>query len=127
MSIAPEDQQLREAINQIVYAQYRYGEERILFLGPRGELRDVLYPSEGSSALHAKRVELLSRGELGAVVHLSIADYHGRGRLTMVEVIGDDEIHTLASWPSEGQWIGPRPDAQERWHELWGEEEDQES
>jgi hypothetical protein len=123
MSIAPENQAMREAIIRIVNTQFILGSERVLFMDPDGELRDVLYPSEGSSAIRAKRAELLSRGVLGAVIHLAIDGYSSVGQVAMVEVIGDPEPYTVLSWLNPSVWSDTRPDAVRRWQEIWGEEE----
>jgi hypothetical protein len=133
MTNAPENAHLRKVIRDLVDAQFWIGQERILFLGHEGELREVLYPNEGITAIRNKRDTMLRDGRLGAIVHLRMSTYRTVGLVSMVEIFEDTDqptVHTIVNWPRHGRWMPPSADekALNRWRTVWqpaGEEEDE--
>ena len=71
MSDAPRDRHLANAVRDLAWGNFSAKTQRVMFLGPRGEVRDVLYPNQdGHASILAKRADLMKSGELSAVVYL---------------------------------------------------------
>ena len=126
MNITPRDPKLRRAIRDVVASEFVLGLERVLYLDREGQVRNVLYPSQGEDVLRRYRDEMLAAGELGAVVHIQISR---SGRYTHVHVIetfddgGVPAKYAMSSAPSQHLWVGPSEADLGRWDAIWGEEE----
>jgi hypothetical protein len=125
MSVAPASAKLRRAIRDVVDGEFVLGVERVVLLDLQGEVRDVLWLSQGEDILRRRRADMLSAHSLGAVIHLSASRIGSHVLLHVIEVFDDSgasTVHAMTSAPAQHIWRAPEPAELTHWRDVWGKE-----
>jgi hypothetical protein len=127
MILAPEDRHLSKTIRDLAESNLIVGAERVMFIGKRGEVQDVWYPNQSTVSLLSRRRALLEADDLGAIAHLGLVQGEV-AQISLIEVYDDQyvpTVHALLAWTKKHpQWITVPQEAQDRWHDMWKEEEE---
>lgn len=123
MSNAPRNRLLATRIRDLVWESYTTKTPRVVFLGQRGEVRDLRHPSQGDvGSLLAERASLLEAGELGAVVYLSpLAMEHPwvTTQLSLTEFYDADGTRSgtslIVSVPGSYRWFPASAENVDQW------------
>lgn len=124
MSAFPGNNRLTRTVRRLAEDNHTLNAERMIFLGPHGEMRDVIYPDRMDDiSLRDRRAEMLRTGEVAALAHLGASSIPSIMQFHMIEIYtaGVPILHSLVTWPHEYRWIAVPQDASNRWLEMWRE------
>jgi hypothetical protein len=129
MRYAPSDRRLARVVQDLAWGNFSGGSERVMFLGPRGEVREVFYPNgDDISSLLTKRADLLGSQELSAVVYLGVSILEGLAQMSVVEFFDSDgqrTAHVITTFPETYRWEPLAHEGVDQWleskYQLTGE------
>jgi hypothetical protein len=128
MSQAPKNRRLANRVRDWSRENYTGDTEQVVFLGSRGEVRNVRHPSQGDAdSLLTERDDLLKAGLLGAVVYLSPAPYTWTPiRFSIAEFYdgnGQRTVHQLTAQPGQYRWSESSTEFLDIWLDQFREED----
>lgn len=124
MTDAPRDRKLARIARDLAWGNWGTTTkgERVMLLGPRGEVRDVFTQRDMTSLL-AKRQALIDSSELSAAVYLGVLQIDDLINLSFVEFFddqGDRAVHMLLIQPTaEHHWMSLSMDRFDQWFQHY--------
>jgi hypothetical protein len=130
MILSPEDHRLRKVLRDLVAENVRDRGQKIIFVNPDLEVREVLYEQEIADGGHILiRDRLLDQAKLRAILHLGLVqDGYRRAVIHVVDPDSGlrrsqeqqlDELMTLRQSNNRLVWVPTPAQAREAWREVW--------
>lgn len=116
MTDSPHDRQLSRAVKNLAAGQFALDQERVIFLGPHGDVLDG-GPPPSVDRIIARRTSYLDREQLGAVAYLGRIGFSDLV-LSVLEVWESPtkrSTHVLFSTVERGTWLQVADDFGDQW------------